>query len=302
MWSAENVTTEDIENLKDKMLAQPFQGDDEDRKFGFAQCGRRDDVLYGLFVQKFPKKIRDYNDETKEETSQSIRDSGEYLFLFYPKRYELYLQARRSSDLPGTTDIIKKFVGVMKMAVGTNGKFHATTFDYTEDEVDRERIVQIFYEEADAVTELELEDFDRNYIYEQKQARGNKYQTYFNPIDEYQPAMEAAALRFGNNTDKATIKAKQGESFKKDPIARAMLEGSRKPVRIVYKKDSEIYTEYGLTKRKEVITIESDEFDLEHQIDSIIQRLEGVDTLRQRKSQDNNKTQINLFDDEASNQ
>jgi len=297
LWSAEGVTHQDIDKLVLGMLTLPFQGDEDDRKYGFAHCGRKDDVLYGMFVQKFPKTITDYNPETKEEINQAIRDTGEYLFVFYPKKYELYLQAKRSYDLPGTTEIIKRFVGVMKLAVGAKGKFLVSTFDYTEDEVDRNRILDIFYKEADTVTELELEDFDRQLIIDQKAARGDKYQTYFNPIDEYQPAMEAAALRFGSNTEKVTVKAKKNESFKKDPIVRAMLEGSRKPVRIVYKKDSEIHTEYGITKKKEIITIESSDFDLENQIDGILARLEGVDTLRLTKTNNlKNSNQTELFE------
>jgi hypothetical protein len=294
-WNAENVTHQDIDSLVTKMLEQPFEGSDDDYKYGFAHCGRKDDVLYGLFVQKFPKKVTDYNPQTKEETTQAIRDSGAYLFIFYPKRYELYLQARRSADLPGTTEIIKRFVGLMKLAVGINGKFMATTFDYTEDEVDRGHIVDIFYNQADSITELELEDFDRQLVYEQKNERGNIIQTYFNPIDEYQPAMEEAALRFGTNAERVIVKAKRNENFKKDPIVRAMLEGSRKPVRIVYKKDSETHTEYGVTKKKEIISIESDEFDLDNQIDTILARLEGSDTLRQVDRRARNDQQTGLF-------
>ncbi len=298
-WGADKVELGDIEKFTDLLSKQPFEGEDEDRKYGFAHCGHTNDAIYGLFVQKYPKVVTDYT-ETKLEESQKIRDTGEYLFVFYPRKYELYLQAKRSADLPGTTQIIKKFVGLWKLiASSSDGKFLVSTFDYTQDEVDRGRILEIFYTEADSVSELELEDFDRNLVLEEKRLRGDKYQTYFNPIDAYQPAMEEAALRFGNNTEKVSVKAKQGESFKKDPIVRAMLEGSRKPIKIVYKKDSVVRTEYGLTKKKEVITIDSGDYDLENQIGSILEKLQGADTLRTvRRS---NNEQIDMFNNESSN-
>lgn len=294
-WSTEAVTQPAIDGLVTKMLELPFQGEDEDRMFGFAHCGSKEDVLYGIFVQKFPKRITDYNPDTKEETNQEIRDTGEYLFIFYPKRHELYLQTKRSADLPATSEIIKRFVSVMKLANGSSGMFMLDIFDYTEDEVDRNRIVDIFYNIADKITELDLEDFDRQLVYDQKRERGDRHQTYFNPIDDYQPAMEEAALRFGTNTEKVSVKAKRNENFKKDPIVRAMLEGSRRPTKIVYQKDSEIITEYGVTKKKEVITIESDDFDLENQIDTILAKLESSDTLRRQGQAGQDSNQAELF-------
>lgn len=211
LWGAEKVTPQAVSKFTKILREQPFSGDVEDRKFGFAQCGNTDEVIYGLFVQKFPKVIIDYKGEEKQEERQKIRDTGEYLFIFYPKRFELYLQARRSRDLPGTTEIIQKFVSLWRFAASDGGMFLVDTFDYTRDIVDRDRIVKIFYEEADAITELELEGFDRSLIDEQKRLRGGGYQTYFNPIDEYQPAMDEAAYRFGKNADKVTVKAKAGE-------------------------------------------------------------------------------------------
>lgn len=298
-WSKESVVYSDIEKFTKLIAELPFQGEEEDRKYGFAHCSHTDEVIYGLFVQKYPKTVTDYNTDTKIEESQEIRDTGEYLFIFFPKTYELYLQAKRSSDLPGTTQIIKKFVVLWKMAAADDGKFLISTFDYTQDEVDRSRILDIFYIEAESISELELEDFDRNLILEQKKVRGGKYQTYFNPIDEYQPAMEEAALRFGNNADKVMVKAKQGESFKKDPIVRAMLEGSRKPIKIVYKKDSVTHTEYGLTKKKEIITIDSGDFDLENQIAPILEKLKGTDTLRKIKQGNVSSQQTELFSEDS---
>ncbi|GEM_PF-2984967 len=294
-WDADSLVDEDIQQLEANLRNLPFAGDEEDRKFGFAQCGSKNGVVYGLFIQKYPKVATDYNSDTKEETIQKVRDSGKYLFIFYPSRYELYLQAKRSSDLPSTDEITRKFVELWRIA-NQEGKFLLTNFEPTEDEYNRDKIVKIFYEEADVVMELELEGFDKNLVYEQKQLRGGGHQTYFNPIDEYQPAMEEGALRFGQNTEKAIVKAKKGENFKKDAIVRAMLEGSRKPTKIVYQKDSISHTEYGVTKKKEVISIEASDLNLEAHIDSIIARLNDTDTLRRADStRRRNSNQTNMF-------
>ncbi len=267
------------------MNALPFQGDEDDRLYGFAHCNARDNIIYGLFIQKFPKKITDYDAQTKEEHDQILTDTGEYLFIFFPNRYELYLQTKRSVDLPPQDQIIRRFIGAFQLAVERR-KFFFTALDVTEDEVNRERIVELFYQEADTVTELELEDFDRQLVYDEKRKREGRMQTYFNPIEDYQPAMEEAALRLGNNAQKISMKAKQGQSFKKDPIARAALEASRKPVKITYSKNSEVHTEYGLTKKKEIVTVEATDFDLENQIEGIMRQIAGRDTLRRQTGND----------------
>jgi len=285
-WNGQDFTFEELQDLAASMNLLPFQGDEEDRQFGFAHCAARENIIYGLFVQKFPKKITDYDSQTKEELNQILTDTGEYLFLFFPDRYELYLQTKRSADLPSQDQMVKRFIGAFQLAVA-NRKFFFTAIDVTEDEIDRERILELFYKESDAVTELELEDFDRQLVYEEKSKRNGQIQTYFNPIDKYQPAMEEAALRLGNNAQKISMKAKQGQSFKKDPIARAALEASRKPVKITYSKDSEVHVEYGLTKKKEVLTIEASDFDLDDQIEGILRQIAGRDTLRRRPGNDN---------------
>ena len=156
------------------------------------------------------------------------------------------------------------------------------------------KIVDIFYHQADSVIELEFEDFDKDLIEFQKVERGRR-QTYFNPIEEYQEAAEAGALRFATNAEKAHMKAKQGESFKKDPIARAMLEGSKKPTKIVYTKDLSIITQYGVTRSKETISIPS-ELDIENseQILGIISCLVGGENNRSIERSENNPDQTKL--------
>lgn len=90
----------------------------------------------------------------------------------------------------------------------------------------------------------------------------------------------------------------KGESFKKDPIVRAMLESAKKPIKIVYRKDEAVHTEYGLTKSKQVITIDSGDYNLEEQIGPILDKLSGADTLRKSALKSNSR-QIDIFNDEA---
>lgn len=281
-WDNETVEQSDLTALVVKMNSLPFQGENEDRRFGFAQCNSRDKIIYGLFVQKFPKKLTDYDPETKEERIQTLPDSGEYLFIFYPERYELYLQTKRSADLPPQDTIVSRLIAVLQLAVGA-GKYFFTGLEQTRDEVDRQRIIELFYQEADEVTEIELEGFDSQLVHDEKQRRGGERQKYFNPIEEYQEAMEEATLRLGNDAEKVSMKAKRGHSFKKDPIARAALEASRKPIKIVYTKDTETHVEYGITKKKEVLSIEASDYDLDNQIDGILSQLSGRNTMPQQR-------------------
>jgi hypothetical protein len=272
-WDPGTLGEEDYRKVVEDMNNLHFQGYDEERKYGLAQCGYRDGIIYGLFIQKFPTKLIDYDPETKDESIQDAVDSGEYLFIFFPATYEIYFQVKRSANLPNSEEIIKRFMAVLALANQGN-RFLFNELKPTEDEINRNRILEIFYTEADNITELELEDFDPQIILEQEQARGS-IQKYFNPREKYQEAMKEAGLSFAGHTKKISIKAKRGESFKKDPIARAALEGSRRPVKIVYEKESQTKTEYGVTKRKEILTIESAEFDLDEQIEGIINALRG---------------------------
>ena len=292
-WDGGALVEADYQAVVRDMNGLPLQGYDYDRKYGFAQCGFGIDVVYGLFVQKFPTKLIDYDSETKNETVQSAVDSGEYLFILFPKTYELYLQTKRSSDLPNQDEIIRRFIAVAALA-NQNNKFLFTDLQLTTDQINRDKIIEIFYEKADSITELELEDFDPAIINEQESQRG-RIQTYFNPYEEYQEALKEAGLRFAGDTKRVNVKAKQGSSFKKDPIARAMLEGSRKPIKIVYQKDSETKTEYGVTKSKEVITIEATEFDLENQIENIVNRIRSGDQSRSRAGSNEAESQNRLF-------
>lgn len=272
LWDNAIINDTDLDKAVVDMTALPLQGEDEERKYGITFCGTEDDILFGNFVQEFPKKLTHYDSQTKEESTVDEIDSGSYLFIIFPREYIVYLQAKRSSDLPSNEEILKRFVATVRLA-NHNNKLLFSDLVPTEDYVDRDKIVDIFYNVSEAVTELELEDFDVELIKKQREERG-KRQTYFNPIEEYQEAAEEAAVRFATHSEKASLKAKQGESFKKDPIARAMLEGASKPTKIVYRKDSETVTQYGVTRSKEIITVPSD-FDADKDIKEIIQYLQG---------------------------
>lgn len=50
-----------------------------------------------------------------------------------------------------------------------------------------------------------------------------------------------------------------------------MLEASRRPVKIVYTYQNVQYTEFGVNKSKEVITVEGESFNLKDQIENIFQ-------------------------------
>lgn len=294
-WDSETIDTTALLALTKAMNELPFQGDSEgQRRYGFAQCGVYEKIVYGLFVQKFPKKLTDYDPDTKEEKIQTLPDSGEFLFLFFPDRYEWYFQTKRSADLPPQETIINRLIGVTKLSViESRTRFNFSTLEQTRDEVDRQQIVELFYGDVDEVTEIELEGFDSQLVRDEKRKRGGKHQKYFNPIEEYQEAMEEATLRLGNNAEKVTMKAKKGHSFKKDPIARAALEASRKPIKIVYTKGNETHTQYGITKKKEILRIDAGDYNLENQIEGIVAQISGRKITTQKK-QLNGDDQIKL--------
>jgi hypothetical protein len=287
-WDSISILDDEIIECAQTITEYPFQGDSHETEYGFAHCGVYEDVIYGLFVQKFPKKLTDYDGETKEEREKIEIDSGEYLFLFFPKTYEIYLQSKRSSELPKSDAIRSRFLFTLKQSL-SKSKFFFNDMHETQDEVKRDRIVDIFYNEADVISELELEDFDEQLIIEQELARGKK-QTYFNPIEEFQEAGKETAIRFAQNTKRVSMKAKPGKNYKKDVVARAALEGSRKPVKIVYKKGSETITTYGLTKSKEIISIEAEDFDLDNQISNILAKMSNNDY--QKKQDDDSQSAL----------
>lgn len=297
-WGEEVINEKFLNSIIKEMMALPFQGDEAERKYGFVHCGHQDGSIYGLFVQKFPKVSTDYDATTKEEQKQEVIDSGAYLLILRPAEYELYLQSKRSSDLPEKAEIEKRLTSILRLAFNKTS-YMFTKFVETQDEIDRDHIVRIFYEEADEILEMEFADFDVSLIEEEKQKRAGKIQTYFNPIEEYQEAMQEAAVRIGTNAEKASIKSKKGASLKKDPITRAMLESSRKPTKIVYTKEEKEITDSAVTKKKEVISIEGGNFDLENpeQISDILQKLFSRGEAKSIKPQNKkNEGQAGLFD------
>jgi hypothetical protein len=294
-WDADQLTQADFNKCVIDMKQLPFEGETTNRKYGIVQTGHKQDAIYGLFVQKYPTQLIDYDIETKEEDIQEAVDSGEYLFVFFPKSYELYLQTKRSSNLPSQDEIVNKFTALIKMATRQN-KFFFGGLSLAQERIDRSKIINIFYEEADAILELELEDFDPLIITEQRQQRGGARQTYFNPREEYQEAMEEAGIKLADHAARVSIRAKQDKSLKKDPIARAALEGSKKPIKIVYQKERDTFTTSGIMKTKEIISIESDIYDLDTQIADIIDRLQSsTKRIRnERRRQQDNDAQSRL--------
>ena len=271
-WGDGVMTETLLRSIADLLMKQHFSGGETETKYGFTQCGYKELKVFGLFIQKYPAILIDYDPITKEEIKNSTIDCGEYLFVLNLSEYEVFLQARKSSDLPSKDEIAKRFDGQLQLIL------HSLNYGYKyleikQDKVDRDRIVSIFYDFSDKVLEMEFDEFDVKLIEEEKKKRGGKRQTYFNPIEEYQEALEESAIRLAQHTDKAYIKAKQGESLKKDPITRAMLEASRKPIKIVYTHNSEQFTEFGVTKRKEVISVEGNSFNLPDQIENIFSSL-----------------------------
>ena len=183
--------------------------------------------------------------------------------------------------MPNHTRIEKLFTDLLKYV------FHGISFTFseliqTEDKINRDRIVEIFYKKADEVLEMEFTDFDKNLIKTEKEKRNGNLQKYFNPKEEYQEAMEEAAILGAEHINIAKLKAKQGCDLKKDPITRAMLEGSRQPTKIVYKKESHEFTDSAVRKQKEVISIEGTVFDFNtnEQIKNILSKLPNFDVVQ----------------------
>jgi len=282
-WGSEVINSEIASKLGIALMEQPLYGDDPETQFGFTQCNSSENLCYGLFVQKFPTTLIDYDAITKVEERKESIDTGEYLFILDLSAYEVYLQTKKSSKLPNKDEILKRFISLLKFVMNKSLNLGFEYLKETVDEIDRDKVMTIFYTEAEKVTELELEDFDLNLIEEQKRVRGRR-QTYFNPIEAYQEAMEAGAIRLSQHAEKTYVRAKPGEDLKKDPITRAMLEGSRKPVKITYVKEGETHTEFGVTKSKEKITVEGEDYDLVNQIGGILSSLMGTEKKKKRSS------------------
>ena len=284
-WSPESVDESFLDSIVKAMMDLPLRGDKPEEQYGFVQCKHYEKIIYGLFAQKFPTISIDYDPKTKKQKKQKSIDSGTYLIVFRPGKNEIYIQNKRSSDLPSTSQIAKKLADILKLAL-SNTDYMFSKLTQAQDEVDREHVVKIFYEEADEILEMEFSDFDPLLIEEEKKKRGGKIQTYFNPREEYQEGMEEAAIKIANNAEKASIKSKKGASLKKDPITRAMLEASRRPNKIVYKKEEEKIIDSAVTKKKEIISIEGNELNLENQaqVIEILQKLfsRGMPVVKKR--------------------
>lgn len=272
----ERFSSQSVKNIVITINKLPFQGEIKEKQYGITNCEEyNQSTIYGSFIQKFPTVLKDYNSKTKEEIKKEDVDSGTYLFILDLRTREIFMQIKRDADLPSKDTTSSRLRDLLKIAFNKNG---LTFSDLKEayDEVNRDKIVKLFYEEAEEVLELELKDFDSTLIEEEKRKRGGKRQTYFNPKEEYQEAMEEAALRVGQTVDKSYLKAKKGESLKKNPVARAMLEVSKTPKKIVYKQKDSVITASGIINRKIEVHLEDNKIPLNKQIEGILEQLEPL--------------------------
>jgi hypothetical protein len=290
-WAQSGDLVSRAQRLAEKLNESTLQGDEPADQFGFIRCGAVGTYVYGIFVQRFLTHIRDVDSVTKAELSEDTTNRGDYLFIIALHKHEAWLQARRHSELPSRERIELRFKELLQLVMGQVGMGFSEIAD-THDITDRDRIVHIFYQEADRVTAMEFTDFDPVIIESQKRLRGGTRQKYFNPIEEYQEAMEESAIRFARNVERSEVKAKEGADLRKDPLTRAMLEGSRVPSKITYTKNSEVISESGVTRRKLVITVEGGVSEhLDDKIGSILARLGEEPPLERREG-----PQLDLFE------
>ncbi|HSA83720.1 MAG TPA: hypothetical protein VLF20_02430 [Patescibacteria group bacterium] len=271
----EKMSQDKVKQIVSEINNLKFDGEIVERQYGFTYCDSyNDNILFGIFIQKFPTTLKDYDPETKKEIKKEDIDSGAYYFIINLNKHEMFLQAKRDANLPGKDLIALKFQDLLKIALSKSGfTFHELV--EAHDEINRNEIIKIFYETADEVYELDLQDFDSKLIEEEKLKRGGQRQTYFNPKEEYQEAMEEGAIKSAKTVRTASLKAKKGESLKKNPIARALLEGSRNPKRILYRQNDSIRTTSAVINRKVEILIEDDK-PLSEQIPAILEKLEPM--------------------------
>lgn len=288
-WDVDILSDERLLKIATALSRYPLYGEEDKSKFGILKCDILDGKLYGVFIQKHPKTVTDYDTETKEEIKREVTESGEYFFILDVNKHVYYLQARRSNELPRRKDICRKFMNIFNLSQSSEG-YGFKDFEEAEEQIDREKIKKIFYNDAQSVTEIELNDFDQFLIFSEKDARGGIRQTYFNPREEYQEAMEEGAVKFSQHAEKAFVKAKQGESLQKDPLTRAMLESSRKPTKIVYIKENKKFTAHGVTETKVTVSLESDRLDMndEKQIEAIFANIYGGEVDFGESQGDNN--------------
>lgn len=259
------------EEVKKAIISSLFQGDDLNAQYGFAHCQIIDNKVCGLFIQKFEEILTDYG-PNKDEIKKVEVNSGKYVFVISLETFEIFLQAKKSPNLPTKDEILNRFISTLRLVFNdTNYMF--SSLRLVEERIDRDKIVDIFYKQADAVVEMQFRDFDLNLIAEEKVKRKGKTQKYFNPIEEYNEAMDDASIKFARNAEFTKVKAKQGGDLRKDPMTRGMLEGSRNPVKITYIKEGEPIHDSAMTKNKETLIVEGEAEDVVRCLPTIVRDL-----------------------------
>lgn len=272
-WESGFITSKLLLDIKQSILKYPFKGVDP-HSYGLVEPIIKDDYLFFKFIHKFPTVLIDYIPETKEEKRTDVLDSADFYVILNLNNLKIYIQSRRSSEFPKKNIILKRVQEVVLDILLENNLIFEK---FTESKIlyDREKLVKIFYEQADEILEIEFSNFDSDLIIEEKKRRNNKRQVYFNPIEAYNEAMEESAIRLADNAESALIKAKENGNLKKDPITRAMLEGSREPQKMTYTKNGALFHCSSIANNKEKIDInESDDIDL--RIKKIIEKIEGT--------------------------
>ena len=192
-WDENSLTNELLVAISEALNERPFFGNSNNDSFGFLNCGVYEKIIYGHFIQKFSSLAIDYDSETKEEIQTPFIDSADHYFFADLIKLEIVLQAKRAGEIPSRDVILERFKGSFNLVLDSVLRKTFAGLAEAPEEVDREKIVKIFYEDAQKVIQMEFEEFDSELITEEKRKRNGKRQTYFNPREEFQEAMEEGA-------------------------------------------------------------------------------------------------------------
>lgn len=170
-------------------------------------------TLVGYVAQEYQEK-RLHFDEDKIESKERSSAYEKYLFLLFGDG-RLILQ-RKKTDFIKWSDVEHRSLELIRLLINKHHQTFVPEFTKVGFRFPREYVLRQFDEAPYSVAELSVSDFNLSLL---RQLGNYKF---FNPHEQFDEALLHGLELAGKQLKSANLKAKGGESLRKNPLARGV--------------------------------------------------------------------------------
>jgi hypothetical protein len=240
-------------------------------RFGFVKLQRfNGGVFYGYFAHEYARQLIDY-DDSKEEVRRAEGDFVRYAFILdVPSRY-LYVHRRHRPypTVPDWQTVFARLTDELRVLVRSAELTPPFAIEPLTEGESRQQFLDAFFDRANEVTFVELEDFRFDLIPEGFH--------FFNPHEEWDEALRGGMAETIPALQKATISAKPNRSLSRTPVVKGLMRASESPKRMRVVRTETKTTRY-LRAEKEITQTTTTEIEglTEENVTEVLAAMSGV--------------------------